>query len=94
MRDRMDDGAVVAGREHGVGEPAREGEHLYWDDSYALALRLMELFPQIPLAEVTLGMLSEWVRQLPEFADDPDMVNDELLTAILQEWLEEDLAHD
>lgn len=77
-----------------MGEPAPEGERLYWDDSYALALRLMVLYPQVPLAEVTLGMLCEWVRQLPEFADDPDRVNDELLTAILQEWLEENLAHD
>jgi len=90
----MDDEAVVGGREHGVGEPACGGERLFWDDSYALALRLMELHPQIPLAEVTLGMLCEWVQQLPEFADDPDMVNDELLNAILQEWLEEYLAHD
>jgi FeS assembly protein IscX len=77
-----------------VGEPTYEGDRLYWDDSYALALRLMEAHPRVPMAEVTLGMLSEWVQALPDFADDPGMVNDELLHAILQEWLEESLAHD
>ena len=73
---------------------AYEGERLYWDSSYALALRLMAAHPHVPLAEVTLGMLCAWVLELPEFADDPELVNDDLLGAILQEWLEESLAHE
>ncbi len=67
------------------------GEPLYWDSSYALALRLMEAHPDAQLAELTLRTLYAWVLALPEFADDPALVNDALLQSILQEWLEETL---
>ncbi len=64
-------------------------ETLYWDSSYAIARRLMEVHPNIDLSTVTLRMIYNWVVALPEFQDDPQLANDELLTAIFLEWLEE-----
>ncbi|MDW8326233.1 MAG: Fe-S cluster assembly protein IscX [Anaerolineales bacterium] len=64
-------------------------EALYWDASYAVARRLMEMYPDVDLSTVTLGMIYNWVVALPEFQDDPQLANNELLTAIFQEWLEE-----
>jgi FeS assembly protein IscX len=49
----------------------------------------MAAHPEADLSNVTLGMLYNWVIALPEFRDDPQLANDDLLDAILQEWLEE-----
>jgi FeS assembly protein IscX len=62
---------------------------LYWDGAYALAYRLKLAHPEVDLETVTLRMIEQWVIELPEFADDPALVNDDLLTAIYQEWYEE-----
>jgi FeS assembly protein IscX len=64
-------------------------EELYWDSSYAVARRLQREHPDVDLASVTLKMIYNWVVALPDFRDDPQLVNDELLTAIYQEWYEE-----
>ena len=63
-------------------------ESLYWDSSYALGLRLRQAHPDVELETVTLQMIQDWVLALPEFADDPALVNDGLLTEIYNEWLE------
>lgn len=60
-----------------------------WEDSYAIARRLMRDHPQVRLEEVSLNMILQWTLALPEFADDPDLVNDGILRAIYQEWFEE-----
>jgi FeS assembly protein IscX len=65
------------------------GDPLYWDSSYAIAIRLMEEHPTVDVNDVSLGLLAEWTMALPEFADDPELINDDLLQAILQEWYEE-----
>jgi FeS assembly protein IscX len=62
---------------------------LYWDGSYEIALHLMAAHPNIDLNEVTLEQLKAWTLALPDFADDPALANEELLTAIYQEWFEE-----
>ena len=62
---------------------------LYWDGAYAIALRLKAAHPRVDLREVTLGQIYEWTVALPEFADDSALANEELLTAIFQDWLEE-----
>lgn len=64
-------------------------EELYWDGAYAIALCLKQAHPQVDLNTVTLNMLYNWVIALPNFKDDPALANDDLLTAILQDWLEE-----
>jgi FeS assembly protein IscX len=66
-----------------------ETEDLYWDSSYAIARRLRAAHPDVDLGVVTLNMLYNWVVALPDFRDDPQLANDELLNAIYQEWYEE-----
>jgi FeS assembly protein IscX len=62
---------------------------LYWDSSFAIARRLMALHPDVDLSTVTLNMVYNWVVALPDFHDDPQLANDDLLQAIYQEWYEE-----
>ena len=66
-------------------------EELYWDSSYAIARRLIAAYPRVDLSTVTLNMIYNWVIALPDFVDDPQLVNDELLQAIYLEWYEERL---
>lgn len=49
----------------------------------------MEAHPGLNLNEVTLQHIYEWTVALPDFADDPALVNDEFLYAIYQDWFEE-----
>lgn len=73
-----------------AAEPAAEPmEDLYWDGAYAIARRLLAELPNTDLSQVTLNMIYNWVVALPEFKDDPQLANDELLAAIYQEWYEE-----
>ncbi len=62
---------------------------LDWDSSYEIVLELMERFPDIDIDSLTLNDLNERILALPGFADDPDMVNDNILSEILREWYEE-----
>jgi len=62
---------------------------LTWDDSFAIALALREQRPQIDLEGVSLEMIYRWTVALPDFDDDPALANDDILAAIVQEWLEE-----
>lgn len=63
-------------------------EDLYWDASYAVARHLMAAHPHIDLSTVTLSQIYTWALALPGFKDDPGLVNDDLLTAIYQDWYE------
>ena len=60
-----------------------------WDDSFAIAKRLNEHHPGLDLEDVSLGMIYCWVIALPEFDDDPDLANEDILMSIFQEWYEE-----
>jgi FeS assembly protein IscX len=62
---------------------------LTWDDSFAIALALREQYSQIDLESVSLEMIYRWTVALPDFDDDPALANDDILSAIVQEWLEE-----
>lgn len=62
---------------------------LTWDDSYAIALALVERHPDIRLEDVSLGMIYQWTVELPVFVDDKELANDSILAAIYQEWFEE-----
>ena len=66
-------------------------EELYWDSPFAIARRLIPAHPGVDLSAVTLNMIYNWVIALPDFVDDPQLVNDDLLQAICQEWYEERL---
>jgi FeS assembly protein IscX len=62
---------------------------LTWEDSYAIARALMEYYTDVPLEQISLGMIYRWTLELPNFVDDPQLANDAILTAIYQEWIEE-----
>lgn len=62
---------------------------LHWEATYEIVLRLKELYPAIDLDTVGLHQLYQWIITLPEFEDDPLLVNDAILTDILREWYEE-----
>jgi FeS assembly protein IscX len=60
-----------------------------WEDSYAIALALRRVHPAALLEEVSLGMIYRWTLELPGFEDDPQLANEAILSAIVQEWFEE-----
>ena len=62
---------------------------LTWESTYAIALELKHAHPDIDIETVTLGDIQEWTFALENFDDDPSLVNDEILSAIYQDWYEE-----
>ena len=65
---------------------------LYWESSYEIVLCLMETFPELDIEKVGVEQLYQMVIALPDFADDPQMVNDKILEQLLREWYEETSA--
>jgi len=66
-------------------------EPLTWESTYAIALALKGEHPGIDLETVTLGDIQRWTLALEDFDDDPALVNDDILSAIYQDWYEETL---
>jgi FeS assembly protein IscX len=66
-----------------------EGDIMTWEDSYAIAQALHRRFPGADLGQVSLGMIYQWTIELDGFDDDPQLANQEILTAIYLEWFEE-----
>lgn len=62
---------------------------LTWEDSYAIARALAKAYPEVDLEQVSLLMIYQWTMALPDFDDEPELVNDAILAAIFQEWYEE-----
>jgi FeS assembly protein IscX len=62
---------------------------LTWEDSYAIALELIQRHPQVQLEDVSLEMVYRWTIELPNFVDEKELVNDSILSAIFQDWFEE-----
>ncbi len=62
---------------------------LYWESSYELVLALIDVYPERAPDDVGLDELKRLVTSLPNFADDPDMANENILNEILREWYEE-----
>ncbi len=62
---------------------------LYWDAIYEVALALKAAHPQQNLEDVSLGDIFRWTVALPNFGDDQELANDDILAAIYQEWYEE-----
>ncbi len=70
-------------------QPPLKDEILTWEDTYAIAFELKRKYPGINLEEVSLRMIYDWTKALPEFQDDPELANDTILSSIYQEWYEE-----
>ena len=64
-------------------------EALDWDANYAIARALREIYPSEDLEEVSLEDIFNWTLALHNFDDDPLLANEEVLTAIYRDWLEE-----
>ena len=65
-----------------------DDDPLCWDASYAVALALEAAHPETDLEDVSLEMVFEWTIALPNFEDDPELANDEILFEIYKNWLE------
>jgi FeS assembly protein IscX len=68
-------------------------EPLTWDATYAIAMALKRLYPNQNLNDVSLRKIYQWTIALPEFADDPALANEDILTDIYLAWYEETI-HD
>jgi FeS assembly protein IscX len=64
-------------------------QNLYWDAIYEIVLALKARYPNQNLEDVSYGDIFRWTIDLPNFADEPELANDEILAAIYQEWFEE-----
>ena len=62
---------------------------LYWESSFEIVQALMQAHRDVDLDSVGTGQLFQWITALPNFADDPAMANESILTDILREWYEE-----
>ncbi|PJF36057.1 MAG: Fe-S assembly protein IscX [Candidatus Thermofonsia Clade 1 bacterium] len=62
---------------------------LYWEASYEIVLALMAAYPEVDVDSIGLEQLKALIVALPNFADDPGLAHDELLSQILREWWEE-----
>jgi FeS assembly protein IscX len=72
-----------------VGAVRKDGPALYWDSTYAIALALIEHYPDKLPEDVGLNELAELVEALPGFRDDPALVNERILLDIQITWYEE-----
>jgi FeS assembly protein IscX len=64
-------------------------EPLTWDATYAIAKELMRQHPQSKLEDVSIRQIYLWTIDLPDFNDDPSIVNDGILEEIYRIWYEE-----
>ena len=64
---------------------------LNWESTYAIALELRRQHPDADLEQVSLRQIYQWTLALSDFEDDPALVNDDILSAIFQDWFEENL---
>ncbi|OGO74775.1 MAG: Fe-S assembly protein IscX [Chloroflexi bacterium RIFOXYD12_FULL_57_15] len=62
-----------------------------WESTYAIALELRRQHPDVDLEQVSLQQIYRWTLALPDFEDDPALANDDILSAIFQDWFEENL---
>lgn len=64
-------------------------ESLTWEGTYAIALALKNAHPNVDMEKISLGMIEAWTLELPQFTDDPALVNESILLRIYQDWFEE-----
>jgi FeS assembly protein IscX len=64
---------------------------LNWESTFAIAMELRRQHKDVQIEHVTLQQILDWTLALPEFEDDPALVNDDILYAIYQDWFEENI---
>lgn len=71
-------------------DDSEEWNVLTWEDSYAIARTLRERHPEAVLVDLSMETIYHWTIALPGFRDDPELANRDILSAIYQEWYEEE----
>ena len=62
---------------------------LKWTDVHDIAIELEDRYPEVDIMHVRFTDLWKWVRELPDFDDDPEHSNEKILEAIQMAWLDE-----
>ena len=62
---------------------------LHWSDVQRIAEELYDADPDLDPLTLSFVKLRDMVVKLPDFADDPQKSNEQILEAILQAWLNE-----
>jgi FeS assembly protein IscX len=62
---------------------------LFWEATYAIAMALLDNYPNTSPVEVGLNEMAELIQTLPGFADDPALVTERMLIDIQLVWYEE-----
>lgn len=62
---------------------------LKWTDSLEIAISLLEAHPEVDPKTIRFTDLHRWVRELPDFSDDPERSNERILEAIQMNWIDE-----
>lgn len=62
---------------------------LHWSDVQRIAEELYDADPDLDPLTLSFVKLQDMVVKLPDFADDPQKSNEQILEAILQAWLNE-----
>ncbi|MCB9418457.1 MAG: Fe-S cluster assembly protein IscX [Ardenticatenaceae bacterium] len=62
---------------------------LYWEATYAIAVALIQHFPDHNPEDVGLVELAQIIQSLPGFSDDPGLVTKQILLDIQTVWYEE-----
>ena len=62
---------------------------LYWDAQYAIAMALIQHYPDADPVATGLYELADLIETLPNFADDPALANERILKDIQIIWFEE-----
>lgn len=64
-------------------------QELFWDATYAIAMALIDQYPERSPEEVGLNEMAEMIEQLPGFVDDPALATERILIDIQIVWYEE-----
>ena len=62
---------------------------LFWDSAYAIAVALIEQYPDVDPANVGLNELALMIEALSGFRDDPALANEQILLDVQFAWYEE-----
>ena len=62
---------------------------LYWDATFAIAMALIDQYPELDPVGIGLHELAGLIETLPNFSDDPALANERILHDIQISWFEE-----
>ncbi|MBE2220565.1 MAG: Fe-S cluster assembly protein IscX [Anaerolineae bacterium] len=62
---------------------------LFWDATYAIAMALIDQYPEKSPEDVGLNEMADMIEKLPGFSDDPALATERILMDIQIVWYEE-----